>query len=396
MAAHSWFAASASSRWLQCGASAVIDASHLPPEHKPAADRGTMLHAISEEILREGHDDLPSGLSPPDGEAVMQYVDFIRGREGVKFYEITSTFVPHCGGTSDTVVVQPDGETLEIIDAKFGSWYVDPFENTQLLIYALGVVRELGAVLYDFKRVRVTIAQPACDNYRSWPIDIDELERWGKMISDRVAAIMDGDAEFNPGVETCKWCPGKTICPAYAEFGRASAKQQFDDDYFESADDPEHHDEEVTAVMAILDMDPLDWTWAMKMQVAELASAWAKTIENAVKQMVLDDQDSVPGFKAVEGNRSQFWSDKKGAKKYLEQEGFDESEMYTDPEPEFLSPSKAKSLYKGKGSGAKKKELDEFIGRAPGSPTVVPESDSRPALSKKAVAKKEFDDDPTE
>lgn len=393
--AHAWFAASASSRWLQCGASAVIDTSRLPREYKPAADRGTALHAISETLLRGGHDDLPEGLHPPDGEAVMEYVNYVRSLPGEKWYELSSMFIDQCGGTSDCVAVyEEDGAWyLHTVDAKFGSWMVDPRENTQMIIYALGCLRDLG-VLYDFDAIRMTIAQPACGDPRTWELDVAEAVRWGRMIAERVNAVMEGDAEFNPSPEACKWCPGRTLCPAKAAFGKASAKLQFAVDYEDP--EPEHYEEGV-AIMALLDMDPGDWTWAQKMRVAEMAELWSKTIKATVRQLVLDDPKAVPGFKAVEGQRKQEWDGddgRKAAKEFLEREGKTEQEIYTDPV--FVSPNKAKGLFTGKGSGVKKKKLDEFITRQPGAPTVVPESDSRPAIDKKAIARAQFADDPEE
>lgn len=385
---HSWFAASASSRWLQCGASAVINTSRLPREYKPAADRGTALHAISEDLLRGGHSDLPSGLSPADGEAVMEYVDYVRSLGGEKWYELSTMFVDQCGGTSDCVAVH-DGELLHVIDAKFGTWMVDPVENTQMIIYALGCLRHLG-VLYDFKRVRMTIAQPACGDPRSWEIGIKDLVHWGRVIADRVTAIMEGDAEFNPHPDTCRWCPGRSICPAKAAFGKVAAKQQFDDsNYGEEPDDQG----DALELLEILDGDPDDWTWEQKKRVADMAGAWVKAVEGQIKGMLLQGED-VPGFKVVEGQRRRDWKGdegKKSAKKYLEDEGFDESQIYTDPK--FVSPSQAEGLFTGKGSGDKKSAMKGWIKKNKGAPTVVPASDSRPPIDKKMLAKQEFDAD---
>ena len=397
MTAHAFFSASGASRWLKCGASAVIDTRHLPEEYKPAADRGTRLHAISEAWLRDDVEP-PAGLDPPDREAVEAYVDFVRARSGRKFYELTTQFVGDvwggdfilCGGTADTVLIYNQEKLLEIIDAKFGSWYVDPTDNDQLTIYALGVLRRFAAV-FDFEDVDLTIAQPACDNFRTCRVGVDALESRGREIRARVEAIMAGDAEFNPGEETCKWCPGRTICPAFAEYGKAAARAEFDDDVVRGGllhDSSKAHEK-----ASVLHIDPLDWTWGQKMRVAELAGSWAKMVKDTVKRMVLDDPEAVPGFKSVEGRRSKSWDGdegKKAAKNYLEAEGFGETDIFT--EPVFVSPAAAEKLFRGKGSGTKKKELSEFVKVSAGAPTVVSESDSRPAIKKGDTAREEFSD----
>lgn len=394
---HAWFAASAASRWMKCGGSTVIDTRHLPREYKPAADRGTALHAVAESCLRGGHDDLPAGLSPPDAEAVMECVRDVRSKPGTKFYEIESQFVPQCGGTSDAVIIHPDGETLEIYDHKFGSWYVSPADNSQLKIYGLGVLRKFSQ-LYDFKRVILSIGQPACDNFTSWPISVDDLEAWGANVKARVEAIKDGDAEFSPDEETCKWCPGRNICPARASYGRAAARDQFAD---EPVADELLEDGAALAAIAeecgILDMDPLDWTWTHKMIVAARAKAWAKDIEDHVRQMVLKDPASVPGFKAVEGRRTRQWKDEEQraeAERFMDENGI--GPLWTTPEPAFVTPGGADALIKGKGSGALKKSLKDFQSHVAGAPTVVPESDSRRPIDRKGEAKDQFDEEATE
>lgn len=402
MSSHAFFPASGASRWLRCGASVIIDTRHLSEEYKPAADRGTRLHAVAEEWLRadvETIDDA-AGLSPPDFEAVEAYVNFVKARPGKRYYELSTDIIPDvkgvCGGTSDCVVLYPGGKILEIIDAKFGSWFVDPKDNKQLVIYALGVLRRFAAV-YDIDTVALTIAQPACDNFRTWSLSVEELKRIGEGIIHRVSAIMQGDAEFEPDEETCKWCPGRTICPAFAEYGKAAARAEF-------AEDTEYgkwpsSDEglvETRWESEILDKEALDWTWSEKMVVAERAASWAKMVKDTVKQMVLEDPDAVPGRKVVEGKRSRDWDGdegKKAARDYFMREGFGETDIYVG-EPSFVSPAQGEKLFKGRGSGAKKKELGEFIKSFPGAPTVVPESDSRPALNRKGQARKEFEEPP--
>ncbi len=389
MSAHSWFAASAASRWMACGASAVINTDDLPEEEKPAAERGTMLHDVSERILKGELNAPPSDLSPADVEAAMQYVDFVRNKDGVKFYELHSMFVDDCGGTSDAVILHPCGTVLEICDAKFGRVYVSPKENKQLMLYALGVAKILETLDYNLSEVVLTIAQPACDNFSSWSLSMEDLLEWGKKFEEQVSKIKNGDAEFNPIAEACQWCDGRTICPAYAGYGLVSAREQFGDIAGESETERE---EELKAISSVLDIHPTEWTWIQKVVVADLAIGWGKMIHATVEQMVLKDGDSIDGFKQVRGRQGNRKWDGNESKKQLVQflidEGFGEQEIYTDPQ--LISPATADNLFKGRGSGEKKRTLAEFTTRAAGRVMAVPESDRRPAIDPITEAKEQF------
>lgn len=389
MSSHSWFAASAASRWMDCGASAVIDSSAVPEEEKPAAARGTLLHQISEEILMKELDSPAFGyLERADAAAVMEYVDFVRGIDGYHFYELHTMFIDDCGGTSDAVIIHKNGTTLEIVDAKFGRVYVDPKENKQLMLYGLGVAQEFES-LYDFDEVILTIAQPACDNFTSWTISMEDLLEWGERFEEKVLAIKDGNADFNPSEEACRWCDGRTICPAYASFGQASAREQFKD----VSDDSElEHEDELKAVNQLLDLDPTEWTWAQKAIVADLAISWGKMVNSTIEQMVIKNGDAVSGFKQVRGRRgNRQWDGDAGKKRlvsFLLSEGFEEDTIFADPV--IISPATADSLFRGLDSGEKKERIAECTKRAQGRTIVVPVSDNRPAIDPVADARDQF------
>lgn len=397
------FNASAADRWMYCGGSVVVDTSHLPVEDKPHADRGSLLHKVSEVLLRDGDGEPLSRLCEPDQDQVQAYVDFVSDLDGEKTYEACFYWM---GGRAfvDCLIVRDlptGGHELEIIDAKFGTWYVSPFKNYQLGIYGRVALQELGA-LYDFERVRLTIAQPACDNFSSWPrreqpgMPVDEFLEWSRAMPDRVDEIKGGDAEFAPDPDNaCKFCRAKSICPGLAEYGKAAAREQFAGVDWADDSDPS---EEIQAV-AVLDRDSIEWTWENKMEIAKNAIAWANATMAEVKAMLLDDPDSVPGFKVVEGRKKRDWSSEGGksdAADFVKEQGFTEDDCWTDPQPEFKSPAQLEKLFKGKGSGDKKEALAKFQVKHPGTPTIVPESDPRPAMDRLAEAKNQFREEPTD
>lgn len=79
-----------------------------------------------------------------------------------------SRFVPEGFGTGDCVIIA--NNTMCIIDLKFGKGVpVDPKDNPQLMLYAIGALEDLG-FMYDINRVVLTIAQVRLSNISSWEI----------------------------------------------------------------------------------------------------------------------------------------------------------------------------------------------------------------------------------
>ena len=377
---HRFFAPSAASRWMNCTASAVVDVSKLKEFRRPSADRGTQLHAESEKCLNEGGS-ADSSLSPPDQKSVNAYVEFVRARKGFKLYESRSDLIPGlCGGTSDCVIVEPEPHVLEIIDYKSGSMFVDPVENLQLAIYWLGAYKKLKH-LADFRKAKLTIAQPAVDNFNSWEASVRDLERMGDDVENTIGHIMDGDVEFVPSEDNCRWCPAKAICPAQHEMAQNAARDDF----------REHPDPELAA-LAGTDVEDMDW--GERLLLVPLLRVWCKAVESRTRVMLLQGED-VPGFKAVEGRKgNRSWSDEKDAVELLIEFGASQDQIYSDPA--MISPAQAEALLKELDEDRDTlKERKEDLGTcweagAVGPPTVVPESDSRKALNSSDMARRDF------
>ena len=376
--AHAIFAPSSASRWWTggCSASTVIDVSALRQPPKPAADHGTMLHAVAEKMLRE-NGDAPDALTPPDRRSVQRYVDYVRGRPGRKLYEFKSEIFPGlCGGTADAVIILEDGETLEVVDYKSGSGFVDPTENPQEIIYAGGVVRKLRLLGYTFKRVMLTIVQPALDHVASWTTSVEDLETWVAGAIEAVERVLDGRVEFNATDENCKFCLAVSICPEYSAKRAAAARDDF-------------------RQFGLTEL-PEEPTWGERLRLVPFLRKWCEAVEAQGKNLALTGNPP-DGFKVVEGrkgNRSWTEEGKRKAVEFLTRLGFGELEIFT--EPEFLSPTKAEELLKDKAADKadlteKKAALAEFWAEGKkGAPTLVPESDSREAIDKAEIARRDF------
>ena len=376
------FRPSSAHRWMKCGASVVIDVPSRPSG--PAANRGKDLHAIAEQCLKT--DDVACVIEGDpvqaqiDADSINAYIDFVRARPGKKVYEGKTVFIPGQEGFIDTTVI--DDSLLEIIDYKTGQIYVDPRENEQLIIYACGVAERLAPV-YDFEKVKLTIVQPAVDNYSSWEIPLKELEEHGARILARVEEIKSGVAEFDASdPEACRWCDAKSwadpktgeyrTCPALQDAAQEAARQDF------GSLTPFSNPQSTTG-------GPL--TLPEMLRLAAAAETWCKQVRADARQKLLEGEQ-VEGYKLVAGRGSRDWSNRRGAVDTLTGWGFGETDIYT--EPEMKSPAQMEKLVKGKGSGAKKKELKEFIEKKPGKPTIVSDSDKRPAISSDEMAKRDF------
>jgi hypothetical protein len=78
---------------------------------------------------------------------------------------------------------------------------------------------------------------------------------------------------------------------------------------------------------------------------------------------------TIPGFKLVSGRGSRRWADEDAVRAKFG------DKIMTCPKPEMLSPAQAEKL---------KLDIAEFVLKIPGNPTLVPESDKRPALKQSA------------
>ena len=378
---HRFFAPSAAPRWMSCTASAVVNRDGVKETKRASADRGTQLHIESEKCLREGGS-ADSSLSPPDQKSVNAYVEFVRARKGFKLYEFKSDLLPGlCGGTSDCVIIEPEPHVLEIIDYKSGSMFVDPVENFQLAIYWLGTYEKLKH-LADIRKVKLTIAQPALDNYNSWEASVRDLDRMKEEVESAINRIMEGDVEFAPSEDGCRWCPAKSVCPALHGMVQDAARDDF----------RKHPDSELAA-LAGTDIEDMDW--GERLLLVPFLRQWCKAVESETRNLLLQGED-VSGFKVVEGRKgNRSWMNRRRAIKLLMSYGANESQVYTDPT--MISPAQAEALLKEFEENdrdvvkERKEELNEcWVTGKVGPPTVVPESDSRKALDSGDMARRDF------
>jgi hypothetical protein len=159
--------------------------------------------------------DLLNGESPLNRD-IVQFEQYVKTDFGV-------------GGTADCIVIDWPAE-LHIIDFKYGKRVsVDPFENLQLLIYAIGALN----IEDDIEKVTLHIIQPR-DKYgnhiKTWTLSKDELEtKWIPKLKKAVSNCHNKQTTFKLG-DWCRWCKGASagICPKVTRTAQKLTKTKKD------------------------------------------------------------------------------------------------------------------------------------------------------------------------
>lgn len=375
---HALLGASSSARWLVCTPSARLEAM-FPDEQSPYAAEGTVAHDLAESILRhkiEGKkapklDDYSTEMI----EAVNRYVDICeekvnearaRSSDAEAMIEARldfSRWVPDGFGTGDMVIVA-DG-ILEVIDLKYGKGVpVSAVENTQMRLYALGAY-DVNEFLYDIKTVRMTIVQPRLDSVSTDEMALEELLDWGEEIKPIAQRAFNGEGECTP-CDYCNFCKARHTC-------RALSNTCLDTFYKNGGKlNQLLTDSEVSDILALKD----------------LITKWIKGVYDFAYEKALSGEKQWPGYKLVEGTSRRTITDPEAAAKTLLDNGYKEEDIFKPRELEGIT-----NLQKVLGKKGVNEYLEAYIDKPEGKPTLVPDSDKRPAINTVETMMNEFDDE---
>lgn len=379
--AHATLSASGAHRWLVCTKSASMEKG-LADTTSEFAKEGTFAHELSELFFAQAYQGMPKRTfnskfkkmkeSEYYSEELLQhveeYVDLVaerinaaklRSKQPVLMFEERldlTDYVPESFGTGDVIIVS--GGVLEIIDLKFGKGIeVSAEENEQLRLYALGAL-SLFELIEDIHEVNMTIIQPRLDNFSTESMDAEDLKAWGlEYVKPRAEMAHNGEGEFVPG-DHCRFCKIKHTCRARAE-KQLAVPNKLEDPNLLTAD-------EIADIL--FQADELQ-KWAKDVQDFALEKAQAGTF--------------FEGWKVVEGRSTRKYADEDKVLEVLKQK-FDITEI---TETKVLSISK---LEKAIGKKTVEETISELVVKPPGKPTLVPESDKRPAVGTE-TAQAEFD-----
>ena len=372
--AHALLSASGASRWIACTPSPRLEESF---ENKSSsfAEEGTLAHEFAEIDLKYRAGVIDSGkyielLKPLKEnplhiaempEHVEKHVDYVIQQfteakrltpDAVLLIEkkVDITHLIEEGfGTCDVIIIA-DG-TMEVIDLKYGMGIrVSAEDNSQLKLYASGALEEYE-MLYDIHTVRLTITQPRMDSISSWEISTEDLIKWGQeVVKPKALEAYAGAGEQVVG-DHCLFCKAAPKCKAQLELAKVTAQKAFTDDEVQLISD-----DELIDVYAKI----------------PLIKKWFDKVTDYLYQEALGGK-KWEGYKLVDGQSRRGWLNEQAAIDVLQAE-YDERH--------YLS-----TKLKGIGDIEKlvgKKEFPVLLGEVVGfkktAPSLVPESDKRPAL----------------
>jgi len=372
MSRHALLSASSSHRWLNCPPSARICESYEDKGSDYAAE-GTDAHSLCEYKLKTALDmkaqDPTENLTYYSEEMedcangyaayVLELVEAAKKNSSDPVILIEqrldySRFVESGFGTGDCVIVA-DG-TLNILDYKHGRGIlVEADNNPQMMLYALGAL-EIFDFIYDIETVCMTVYQPRRSSVSTFTLSKDDLYQWAEDTLKPAAELAyAGNGDYQCG-EWCQFCKAKHDCRKRAEYNLELAK-------FDFQLPPLLTDEDVGEILGRVD---------------GLVS-WATDIKDYALQAAVGGKEW-DGWKLVEGRSNRRYTDEAVVAETVAAAGFDPYER------KVLGVTAMTSLL-----GKKRFEevLGGYIEKPQGKPTLVSESDKRPAIN---TAKQDFND----
>ena len=410
MTTHAKLSPSSAHRWMNCAGSMILE-KDIPDSSSEHADEGTAAHFLASECLEQGKnatDFLNQVIQITNGNAswaerteevghsfftvdlemteyIQKYLDAVRSQaEGnellveqrVNFSEVIGA--ENAFGTSDVVILTPD--EIQVHDLKYGRGVkVNAVANEQLKLYGLGALNDFG-MFGDYKRVRQVIHQPRLGHYSEAVYTVEELQEFAKharasantISSLQLNGFGEIDPYLTPGEKQCQWCKAKANCPALEKHVMQTVLGDFED---LDAVDINAQIDTATGEVSKIENDRLGYLFS----AVPLIEGWVKAVSSAVHSKLYQGE-SVPGFKMVQGKQgNRAWSNAEEAEQLLKSMRLKTEQMY---DLKLISPTVAEKLQKAEVIGPRQwSKVENLITRADGKPTVVPETDKRPALN---------------
>ena len=368
---HALLSPSSAHRWLHCTPAPLLEAKE---EEKSSAyaDEGTLAHAICAMKLKlwlqqdTGEEEKEVAQYAKYHTAEMEdytdtYVSIVLEKFGAARQKTPDAkllvetrldfteYIPESFGTGDAVIIA-DG-TMEVIDFKYGKGVrVSAVENPQMMIYALGALSKFSFD-YRIEDVKMTIVQPRIDNLSEYELHITDLWEWATFtLMPAARRAFKGEGEQVPG-EWCQFCKVKARCKALAREA-VEASEWRPDPKLVTKEDME----------TLLPKLPVIKTWLAGVEEFALEQALAGTSFN--------------GYKVVEGRSIRKIAEPAIVQAILNVEGYSDEAIMKPEELKGIS-----DLEKVVGKKKFNELCGEYIVKPQGKPTLVPESDKRPAFN---------------
>ena len=378
---HALLSASSAHRWLACAPSARLE-EQFPDSESNHAKEGTLAHEICELkvsqkfIKKQSAATFKKKLKKLQENELYQkemegyteeYLDYIsaivHSFDQTPYIAIEkqvdySHVAPEGFGTCDCIIIGED--TMHIVDFKYGKGvHVSAGGNPQLKLYAAGALKAYG-MLYPIKRVVMHIVQPRIDNNSQEELLVGDIEIWTKQIKPLAQQAYNGEGEYKPNDETCRFCRARNTCRARADKNLELAKEEF-------------------KMPPILSNDEVGEI----LKKARDIKQWVADLEEWTLKELLKG-GTVTGWKAVEGRSVRTFADQEKAFEILIGSGVDEALLY---ERKALTLTGVEKLIG-------KKEFNELLAgqvvKPQGKPTLAPQEDKREAITLKTSAEEDF------
>lgn len=386
---HSPLSASSAYAWIAC-AQYLKMLQAFPDEDSKYAAAGTLAHAIAEfkartyflepTSKRAYNAKLKKLQQDPAYDSEMDaatdiYLDELK-EQALSFKEKPfiameqrveySEYAPDGFGTADCIMI---GEgRIHVNDYKNGSGVPVAAEwNAQMMLYALGALQTFRPIYGDaIKTARLTIIQPHAGGVKSWEISVEELEKWGReTVIPAAQRALAGTDPATPGAH-CRFCRGKARCRerikdvlSLEQYGCATPAGKVPP----APEGPYITDEEVADALIR----------------GETLVSWYNSLKDYALDACMRGR-TIPGFKAVEGRSLRAWTDTDVAMRTLQERGIAEAVLYE------RKPVTVAALEKVVGKKAYAETVADLVTTPPGKPTLVPESDKRPAINAAQLA----------
>lgn len=381
---HARLSASGAHRWMACTPSVKLE-EQFPDKGSAYAAEGTLAHTMAETIIRYNNNEITKRAFSTRmnkirkeelyGKDMEEYISDYAQNVWEIFNEAKascpdaqllpeqrldfSEYVPDGFGTGDIVIIADD--MVQVIDLKYGKGVgISAKENPQLRLYGLGAYLE-HSMLYDIRRVKMTIIQPRLENISTEELSVEELLEWAeKEVRPKAELAMKGEGEYQTG-KHCRFCKAKAVCRARSEYNLELSKLEFRN--------PDTLEE---------------WEIGEILQRAEELNSYVSDVRDYVFDQALNHGKKYEGWKLVEGRSNRKYLDEGKVRETLIEAG------YTDEDITETKVLGITAMEKAIGKKVFGEVLSGLVIKPEGKPVLVPETDKRPEIHTADSAKKDF------
>jgi hypothetical protein len=350
---HATFGSSTAKRTNHCPAWVELSQG-VPRRESQAAQDGTLIHNLCENMLLEANYSPPADTDPDlidKADALMDAVDATMNKYHVTEYEpeIRCHVSDDVFGTLDFIGMNDAGLAI-FGDIKSGQGVQVEAENNDQLLFAAWAALQTPAVrdlVGGCEQYLGVIWQPDRAGHvqtKEWAFTVADVQAWGDKHLDQIAKARKGGQTPTPG-DHCAFCPAAFKCPA--KTGDALRAMQLDPN----------------------DLQIL----ATSMDMVEDLKAWCRDVEKAA-YAALEVGQPVAGWKLVASRATRKWADEKAAIEVLRKKLGGLKQITTT---KLLGLGAIEKLVKAKGVDI---DIDALCVKESTGTTLAPESDKRPAV----------------